>query len=75
MKLTHLRANIFQVFEKIGRTGRPIEVECKGRLYQIVPRTPVDRFASASYLSDCIVGDPEELDQIDWSKEWSRGLS
>ena len=70
MKITQLRANIFQVFEKIEKTGIPVDVERNGKRFRIVSLTPVDKFTNARFLPDCIVGDPDRLDRIDWSKEW-----
>ena len=70
MKITKLRANIFQVFERIEKTGIPVEVDRNGKRFRIISLTPVDKFANASFLPDCIVGDPDTLDRIDWSKEW-----
>jgi prevent-host-death family protein len=70
MNVTQLRANIFKVFEKVDRTGQPVEVKLKGKRFRIVPLDPTDKFAGLEPHADCIVGDPEKFDKVDWLKEW-----
>jgi hypothetical protein len=41
MNATQLRANHFVMLRRVLRTGKPEEIEWKGRLVQIVPRDPV----------------------------------
>jgi hypothetical protein len=70
MNVTQLRANIFKVFQKIDKTGQPVEVRLKGKRFRISPLERSDKFANLDPHPDCIVGDPAELDRIDWLKEW-----
>jgi hypothetical protein len=70
MNVTQLRANIFKVFEEIDKTGRPVEVRLKGKGFRIIPLECNDRFANLDPHPDCIAGDPDELNCIDWLEGW-----
>jgi hypothetical protein len=70
MTVTQLRANIFKVFEAIDKTGQPVEVSLKGKGFRIIPLERSDKFSSLDPHPDCLAGDPEELNHIDWLKEW-----
>ena len=48
----------------------PIEIVRKGRILRIVPDKKPSKLARLKKRS-CIVGDPESIVHIDWSKEWS----
>jgi hypothetical protein len=41
MNATQLMANLFVVLRRVLSTGKPEEIEWKGRHVQIVPRDPV----------------------------------
>ena len=70
MKATELRRNIFKVLDKIAATGVPVEIERNGKKLKIICVGTRDKFANAKFYKDCIVGDPDNLDRIDWLKEW-----
>ena len=70
MKVTELRANIFKVLDKIAHSGRPLEVESKGRRFRIVPLDSLDKLANLKPHPGCIVGSLDDLIHIDWLKEW-----
>jgi antitoxin (DNA-binding transcriptional repressor) of toxin-antitoxin stability system len=67
-----LREDIYKILDGILATGEPVEIERKGRVLRIVAAP-----ASGSRLSrmkvrpGLINGDPEDLVEIDWSKEWN----
>jgi prevent-host-death family protein len=67
---SRLRENVYQLLDEVVATGRPLEVERKGKLLRIVP---VETRSKLSRLKkhDLIIGDPEELIHMDWSSEWN----
>jgi hypothetical protein len=70
MNVTQLRANIFKVFERIDKTGQPVEVRLKGKGFKISALERSDKFANLDAHPDCLEGDPAELNHIDWLEEW-----
>lgn len=72
LSASELRADIYRILDGILRTGRPVEVERRGRLLRIVAvdREPAGRLESLRPHPDAVVGDPEELVHLDWSGEW-----
>lgn len=68
---THLRANIYAILDQILTTGESVDIERNGRLLRIEPvraSSGLDRLATNPSL---IVGDPDDLVELDWSHEWS----
>jgi hypothetical protein len=67
---TELRRNLYQLLDEVIETGKPLEVERRGRIIRIavdgVRGSKLDRLVP----HDCIVGDPEELVHMDWSHLW-----
>jgi hypothetical protein len=71
MKLTasKLRENIYRILDDILETGRPVQIERRGRKLRIVPEeacNKLDNLKARSYL----LTDPEDLIHLDWSGEW-----
>jgi len=67
---SRLRANVYNILDEALKTGEPVEVIRKGQILRIVPETGPAKLKRLKKRS-CIVGDPEDLVHIDWSKEWS----
>jgi hypothetical protein len=65
-----LRENIYRILDETIETGIPVEVERKGSILRIVPDKPVSKLAKLK-KRNCIVGDPEDIVSMDWSKEWT----
>lgn len=68
-----LRANIYRLLDEVLETGKPLEIDRKGRLLVISPKeerqgSKLDRLPRREGF---IVGDPDELIHIDWSSEWN----
>jgi hypothetical protein len=70
MKATNLRKNLFRILDKAGQTGKPIEIESKGRKFQIIALERPDRFANLQKHPDVFSGDLDSLINIDWMTEW-----
>ena len=72
MKVTasKLRQDIYSVLDTVLETGVPVEIVRKGRVLRIVPDKKPSKLARLKKRA-CIVGDPESIVHMDWSKEWS----
>lgn len=64
-----LRQNIYRLLDTVIQTGKPLEIERKGKKLKIVPGELEDRLSKLK-KRDIINGDPEDLVHIDWSSEW-----
>ncbi|MDA8113277.1 MAG: hypothetical protein ACYCR3_11780 [Acidithiobacillus sp.] len=76
MNATQLRANLFVVLRRVLSTGKPEEIEWKGRHVQIVPRDPMPVLGKLARLRphpEALQGDPESIVHLDWSSEWQGG--
>jgi hypothetical protein len=73
VKPSRLRANLYRLLDHVLRTGEPIEIDRGGKKLLIVPK---EKPAKLNNLArrDVIVGDPEDLVHLDWSKEWRGDL-
>lgn len=66
---TRLRADLYNLLDEALETGKPIEILRKGQVLRLVPPPRVSRLSRLKKRKT-IVGDPEDLVSIDWSKEW-----
>lgn len=71
LSATRLRQDIYNVLDDILETGRPVEVERRGRRLRIEVVEQVSRLARLEPRPELIVGDPDDLVHLDWSDEWS----
>lgn len=69
MKVSELRQNIYQLLDQVLETGVPLEIERKGQKLRITPEPLRDKLENLK-RRDCLVGDPEDIVHMDWSKEW-----
>lgn len=67
---SELRQNIYRLLDEVLETGRPLEIERKGRRLRIIPVEAASRLDRLVPHPDAIVGDPDELISIDWSEHW-----
>lgn len=70
MTASQLRRDIYNLLDEVLETGKPLEIERKGRKLQIVAEEPKRKLDNLRRREDFIVGDPEDLVHLDWSKEW-----
>jgi antitoxin (DNA-binding transcriptional repressor) of toxin-antitoxin stability system len=80
---TQLRQNIYAILDEALKTGKPVEIERKGKVLRIVPEIAPNRemidendlseFPRLARLTkkDWFVGNPEDIVHMDWSHEWS----
>lgn len=69
---SQLRANIYRILDQVAETGVPVEIVRRRRRLKIVPADDaqprkLDRITPRPKV---LVGDPEDLVHLDWSKEW-----
>ena len=69
MTASQLRKNIYRLLDQVLETGKPLEIQRKGRTLRIVPEAAPRKLESLK-RRDCLVGDPEDLVHLDWSGEW-----
>ena len=67
---SELRANIYKLLDQAIETGRPIEVERRGKILKIMPPAQTSKLESLPRRADFIRGNPEDLVHMDWSGEW-----
>ncbi|MBI4405710.1 MAG: type II toxin-antitoxin system Phd/YefM family antitoxin [Deltaproteobacteria bacterium] len=75
MKLTvsKLRENIYQILDSVLKTGRPIEIERKGKRLRISAVEPLRKLERLE-KRDIMATDPESLVHLDWSSHWKPKL-
>jgi antitoxin (DNA-binding transcriptional repressor) of toxin-antitoxin stability system len=73
VKPSQLRANLYRLLDRVLRTGEPIEIDRAGKKLLIVAKEKKSKLDNLK-SRDVIVGDPEDLVHLDWSKEWKGDL-
>lgn len=67
-----LRTNVYKILDDVLETGKPVEIERKGRRLRIVAVVvPESKTARIKKRPGLINGNPKDLADIDWSKEWN----
>ena len=66
----NIQNNIFQLLDKVIKTGVPVEIERKGKRLLISPAEKRRDLDSLEEHPEFIVGNPDDLVHIDWSTEW-----
>ena len=65
-----LRENIYRVLDEAIHTGTPVEVVRKGTVLRIVPEKRPSKLRRLRKRSG-FQGDPDDIIQMDWSREWT----
>ena len=66
---SELRMNVYQLLDEVLETGRPLEIERKGRLLKIVAEEgPKKLFRLKKHK--CLETDPDAIVHLDWSQDW-----
>lgn len=68
---SQLRANVYRLLDDIIESGRPLEIERKGKVLVIAPKETRSLSERLPRREGYIVGDPDELIHIDWLSEWN----
>jgi hypothetical protein len=70
MSASELRRDIYRLLDEVLATGRPLEIERKGRRLRIALVEAPSKLDRLVAHPDAIVGDPADLVAIDWSEHW-----
>jgi prevent-host-death family protein len=68
---TELRKNVYNILDEVLATGLPVEIERHGKHLRLVAVVKVSKLKNLKPLKDLIVGDPAELNAVDWTNEWN----
>jgi hypothetical protein len=69
---SRLRENVYKILDEVLATGKPVEIERKGRILRIVADVPPgSRSSRIKKRPGLINGNPRDLAEIDWAKEWN----
>jgi hypothetical protein len=68
-----LRGNIYKLLDRILESGKPLEIERKGKRLQIISEKPESKLSRLTKHA-CMQGDPESIVHTDWSDEWHSDL-
>jgi len=68
---SQLRANVYRLLDDVLESGRPLEIERKGKILVIAPQEAQSLWDRLPRREGAIVGDPDELIHVDWSSEWN----
>jgi prevent-host-death family protein len=71
LSLTKVRANLYKIVDRVLETGKPVEIERRGKKVRIVPVRPASKLDNLVKHAGTLVGDPEDVVHMDWSGEWS----
>lgn len=72
MNASRLRSDVYKILDGVLETGEPVEIERKGRVLRIVLDVPTgSKVSRIKKRPGLINGDPKDLAEIDWSKEWN----
>ncbi len=69
---TKLRQNLYRLLDDVIKTGKPIEIDRKGRILKIIPDRRKGKLSELK-THDVICGKPEDILKSDWIKEWDEG--
>jgi len=71
---TKLRADLYQILDRVIELGEPVEIERAGGTVVILPKpkkTPTRRRSVRLRRNpQVVVGDPDDLVHFDWSEYW-----
>lgn len=67
---TKLRDNVYGILDEVLATGIPVEIERHGKHLKIVAVDKPLKLKNLQPIKNLIVGEPADLEKIDWSDEW-----
>jgi len=67
---SQLRADVYNLLDRVLETGEPLEIERGGRLLRIVAVQPPSWMDRLVTRPGVVTGDPDDLDRVDGTSEW-----
>ena len=67
---TDLRKNVYNILDHVLATGVPVEIERHGKHLRLIAVEKTLKLKNLMPMKNLIIGDPSDLDKIDWSDEW-----
>lgn len=67
---TQLRKDVYNILDSVLKTGLPVEVLRGNKILTISAEKNGGRLQKLKPIPNLINGDIDELENIDWSKEW-----
>ncbi|MGH8776468.1 MAG: type II toxin-antitoxin system Phd/YefM family antitoxin [Jiangellaceae bacterium] len=67
---SELRQNVYRLLDEVLTSGAPLEIERNGRRLRIVADDAPAKLSRLTAHAGAIVGEPEDLAELDWSGEW-----
>lgn len=74
MTATKLRENVYQLLDQVAETGKPIEIERKGRLFVISSLGVPSKLSRLKKHKTINEEDMDSIVHMDWSSEWRPSL-
>jgi prevent-host-death family protein len=71
ISVTKLRANLYEIVDRVIETGIPVDIERKGVRVRLEPVKRQSKLQKLGKHPETIVGDPEDIVHMDWYAEWS----
>ena len=68
---SELRANLDRLLDEVLETGVPMEIEYNGRRLRIVADAPPSKLDRLVPHPGFVIGDPDDLVEMDWSGYWN----
>ena len=70
---SELRSNIYQILDRVLKTGEPVGISRRGKIIKIIPPfepSKLDRIKKMGKIN----GDPESLVHMNWAREWKGSI-
>ena len=67
---SQLRADIYNLIDRVIETGEPLEIDRNGKIVRLVPPREISWLDRLPVRDGVVVGDPEGLVHVDWSAHW-----
>jgi PHD/YefM family antitoxin component YafN of YafNO toxin-antitoxin module len=74
ISVSSFRCNIYKVLDEVVKTGKPLELKRKGSRLAIAPLEKKKKLDNL-VKHNVVVGNPQELVELDCTEGWASGLS